>query len=119
MESELEGGGNRIGYPQMHQLLRNECDLVVPIEAIRVIIEEFDPVGEQSPTSRRLRRGEYRDKGVNYITIFGKCRSAAMQITYLDKPAQAFVSTSWHVIFIYLFFIYLFIYLFIHLFIVR
>ena len=67
IETELEGSGNRIGYRQMHQRLRNDYDLIVQKETVRVIIKELDPVGVQSRSSRRLSRREYRAKGPNYI----------------------------------------------------
>ena len=67
IETELEGSGNSIGYRQMHQRLRIDCGLIVQKETVRVIIKELDPAGEQSRSSKRLRRREYRGKGPNYI----------------------------------------------------
>ena len=67
IETELEGSGNRIGYRQMHQRLRNDYGLVVQKEIVREIIKELDPVGVQARSSKRLRRREYRAKGPNYI----------------------------------------------------
>ena len=67
IETELEGSGNSIGYRQMHQRLRIDYGLVVQKETVRVIIKELDPAGVQSPSSKRLRRREYRGKGTNYI----------------------------------------------------
>ena len=67
IETELEGSGNRIGYRQMHQRLRNDYGFVVQKEIVREIIKELDPVGVQARSSKRLRRREYRAKGPNYI----------------------------------------------------
>lgn len=67
IETELEGSGNRIGYRQMHQRLRNDYGLVVQKEIVREIIKELDPVGVQARSSKRFRRREYRAKGPNYI----------------------------------------------------
>ena len=45
IETELEGSGNRIGYSQLHQCLRNDYGLVVQREIVREIIKELDPFG--------------------------------------------------------------------------
>lgn len=43
IETELEGSGNRIGYRQIHQQLRNDYGLIVQKETVLLIIKELDP----------------------------------------------------------------------------
>ena len=57
IETELEGSGNRIGYRQMHQRLRNDYGLVVQKEIVREIIKELDPVGVQVGEENTVQKG--------------------------------------------------------------
>ena len=76
IETELEGKGNRIGYRQIHQQLRNDYGLIVQKEAVLLIIKELDPNGVQPRSFWRLRRREYRAKGCNYIWHIAWIRQA-------------------------------------------
>ena len=67
VERELCGSGSSIGYRLRHHRLRNDYDLAVDKEIVRLILKTLDPKGFERRPRRRLRRRKYYAKGPNYI----------------------------------------------------
>ena len=67
MEEELRGGGNSIGYRQMHQRVLVDHSLVVARETVRIILKTLDPEGVLLCSRHRLGLRTYYVKGPNYM----------------------------------------------------
>ena len=67
VEREPCGSGSSIGYRLMHHRLRNDYDLAVDKEIVRLILKTLDPEAFEKRPRRRLRRRKYYAKGPNYI----------------------------------------------------
>jgi len=50
ISSDLKGPANCIGYQQMHRLLRNDHQLVIDRETVRVALKVMDPDGVSKTT---------------------------------------------------------------------
>ena len=71
VERKLCGSGSSIGYRLRHHRLRNDYDLAVDKEIVRLILKNLDPEGFERRPRRRLRGRKYYAKGPNYIWHIG------------------------------------------------
>ena len=67
IEQEMEGSGSCIGYRAMWQRLRNDRGMVVSRETVRHALRIIDPEGVSERLRNRLRRRQYRGKGLNFL----------------------------------------------------
>ena len=67
VETDLSGSGRIVGYRGMWQRLRQDHNLVIGKETVRHVLRIVDPEGVERRSKNRLRRRNYRGRGLKYI----------------------------------------------------